>query len=69
MSKIYDVDIGKILLSGKNGRFSCPYEATNDISFFNDDENTFELDINKDISIQCMSESSPQSPIQGNLKE
>ena len=45
--------IGRILLSGKNGRFSCPYEATNDIRFFNDDERSLELDINKDISIQC----------------
>ena len=61
--------IGRILLSGKNGRFSCPYEATNDIRFFNDDESSLELGIDKDISIQCMDEPSHQSPIQGNFKE
>ena len=57
---------GRILSSGKNGRFSCPYEATNDIRIF---EDSLERYIDKDISIQCMDEPSPQSPIQGNFKE
>ena len=60
---------GGIYSYGSIGRrFSCPYEATNDIVFFND-KNILEPDISKDISIQCMRDPPPppQSPLQGNL--
>ena len=62
---------GGIYSYGSIGRrFSCPFEATNDIEFFNNDKNILEPDISKDISIQCMSDPPPppQSPLQGNLK-
>ena len=62
---------GGIFSYGSIGRkFSCPYEATNDIEFFNYDKEIFEPDISKDISIQCMRDPPPppQSPLQGNLK-
>ena len=51
--------IGGIFSSGKNGRFSCPYEATNFIEFFNPHTNTIEPDISKAITIQCT------TPLQG----
>ena len=44
---------GGIFSSGKNGRFSCPYEATNVIEFFKGIDSAIELDLSNDITIQC----------------
>ena len=57
---------GGIFSYGSIGRrFSCPYEATNDIEFFNYVKKILEPDISKDISIQCYRDPPPP---QGNLK-
>ena len=62
---------GEIFSYGSIGRrFNCPFEATNDIEFFNHDKNIFEPDISEDVSIHCIRDPPPptQSPMQGNLK-
>ena len=50
---------GEIFSSGKNGRFSCPYEATNVIEIFSSNTNTILDGTLHDITIQCI------TPLQG----
>ena len=52
-------NVGAIFSSGKNERFSCPYEATNNIEYNDYDQDALVPDMNKDITIQCT------SPLQG----